>query len=76
MTLASIGMLVPDGRGGGKITVEFIEFRPPKPLRPVASTKTEGDKKIDAANAEIAALQKEWKSLDSGGVPVTIGSTL
>ena len=62
-TLGSIGLLVPDGKGGGKIKVHFLEFSPPKPNKPIASTKTAGDKKIDAANAEIDRLQKEWKSL-------------
>lgn len=77
VTLESIGLVVLDGRGGGKVTVSFIEHRPPKPLKPVASTKTEGDKKIDAANAEIKALQEEWKSLD-GSKPAgpPLGSTL
>lgn len=75
-TVKSIGMVALDGRGGGKVKVQFIEHRPPKPNRPVASTKTEGDKKIDAANAEIKALQDEYKKLDGGGVPITVGSTL
>lgn len=63
VTLKSIGMLQPDGKGGGKIKVAFIEYRPPKPYRPAPSTKTEGDKKIDAANAEVKKLQEEWKTL-------------
>ena len=62
-TVANIGGCTLDGKGGGKIKVSFIEFRPPKPNKPVASTKTEGDKKIDAANAKIKALQDEWKTL-------------
>lgn len=76
VTLKSIGMFAPDGKGGGKVKVQFIEHRPPKPLRPVASTKTEGDKKIDAATKELDGLQNEWKNLNSSGVPITIGSTL
>ncbi len=75
VTLKSIGLLQPDGKGGGKIKVAFIEHRPPKPLRPVASTKTEGDKKIDAANKEIAELQKQWEKPSGGnGVPVSVGN--
>lgn len=62
-TVKSIGMLVLDGKGGGRITVAFMEHRPPKPLKPVPSTKTEGDKKIDEATAEITKLQQEWKTL-------------
>ena len=62
-TIGSIGAMVLDGKGGGKIKVHFLEFKPPKPNLPVASTKTEGDKKIDAANAKIKALQDEWKTL-------------
>lgn len=62
-TLKSIGMLALDGKGGGRIKVAMIEHRPPKPNKPVASTKTEGDKKIDQANAELKALQEEWAKL-------------
>lgn len=62
-TFGSAGLVMLDGKGGGRIKVHFLEFSPPKPNKPVASTKTEGDKKIDAANAEIDRLQKEWKSL-------------
>lgn len=77
VTLKSIGMLQPDGKGGGKIQAKFIEHRPPKPMRSVASTKTEGDKKIDQATKDIADLQNEWKKLDGGGgQPITMGSAL
>jgi hypothetical protein len=62
-TLKSIGQMALDGKGNGKIKVSFMEFRPPKPNKPVPSTKTAGDKKIDEATAEIDKLQKEWKSL-------------
>jgi hypothetical protein len=31
VTIASIGGMVHDGRGGATVTVEFIEYRPPKP---------------------------------------------
>lgn len=76
VTVKSIGLLNPDGKGGGTIKVGFMEFRPPKPLRPVASTKTAGDAKIDAATKEIDDLQNEWKKLNAPGVPVTVGGAL
>lgn len=63
VTLGSIGLVALDGKGAGRIKVHFLEFSPPKPNKPIASTKTAGDKKIDEANAKIDALQKEWKSL-------------
>jgi len=76
-TLKSIGMLVPNGKGGGTIKVQFIEFRPPKPNKPIASTKTAGDKKIDEATAEIDKLQNEWKSLDGAPPKATpLGASL
>lgn len=75
-TIKSIGMLQLDGKGGGKIKVQFIEFRPPKPNKPVASTKTEGDKKIDQANAELKALQEEWQNVDAPPKATTLGATL
>lgn len=63
VTVGSIGGMALDGKGGGKIKVHFLEFRPPKPNKPIAATKTEGDKKIDAATKEIGRLQKEWETL-------------
>lgn len=77
-TLKSIGLIALDGRGGGKVKAQFIEFRPPKPQKTGAATatKTEGDKKIDAANAEIKKLQEDYKKLDGGGVPAVVGSSL
>ena len=62
-TIGQIGMMQLDGKGGGKITVHFLEYRPPKALPPVKLTKTAGDAKIDAASAELTALQTEWKTL-------------
>lgn len=67
--LKSIGMASLDGMGGATIKVSFIEFRPPKPKKAAgvaktkAQPKTEGDKKIDEASAEIKKLQEEWKTL-------------
>lgn len=78
VTLGGIGLMQLDGKGGGKIKVDMLEFRPPKPNKPVASTKTEGDKKIDAALKEIDELQKVWQQPD--GVPPAkknvVGDTL
>ncbi len=68
VTLKSIGQMSLTTGGGGKIKVDFIEFRPPKPkpaagAGKVVSKKTEGDKKIDGAVAELKGLQDEWKTL-------------
>lgn len=79
VTVANIGGLTLDGSGGGKIKVSFMEFRPPKPLRSVASTKTEGDKKIDAQLKELDALDKEWQTVSAPPPPPkksTIGDSL
>lgn len=75
-TLESIGLVAPDGKGGGKVKYSFIEFRPPKPNKPIASTKTEGDKKIDQATKDIDALQNEWKELGANPTPASIGESL
>lgn len=63
VTYRGISQTALDGKGGGKITVKFIEYRPPKTLRPVALTKTEGDTVIDQKVATIKALQQEYSSL-------------
>lgn len=60
--LKSIGPVQLDGKGGGKIKVAFIEYKPPKKYVST-QVKTEGDKKIDGAVAEINRLQEEWKAL-------------
>jgi hypothetical protein len=62
-TIGSIGHLVPDGKGGGKIKVHFIEYRPPKPIGAVKLTKTAGDAKLESQMKTIDALQKEYASL-------------
>jgi hypothetical protein len=62
-----------DGKGGGKIKVSFIEHRPPKPKKTGSAkqVKTEGDKKIDEAKAELQGL------LDAGKKPpAVIGDAL
>ena len=65
-TLGSIGQLETDGKGGGKIKVHFIEYRPPRPIGAVKLTKTAGDDKIEGAMAELkatqAALDAAWKA--------------
>jgi hypothetical protein len=81
VTLRSIGLLQPDGRGGGKIKVQFIEHRPPKPVRTTASAKasapkTAADKEIDQLTKDIGDKQAEWKNPNSPGVPITIGDSL
>lgn len=78
VTLKSIGMMALDGRGGGKVTVSFMEYRPPKPHRAgaAAATKTEGDKKNDAVTAQIKAAQEEYKSLTGDKPAIVIGDTL
>jgi len=74
VTVASIGGMVHDGRGGATVEVEFIEYKPPKP-KPAAGAKAKpggaggsagagGGKaaKPDpnaAAKAELAALVAE-----------------
>lgn len=72
VTVASISGMVHDGRGGATVTVEFIEYKPPKP-KPAAKAKAKpgasgkvGDKpaKPDPnakAKAELAALVAEAK---------------
>lgn len=63
VTIKAISLMTLDGKGGGKIKVSFIEFRPPKPSRPVPQTKTEGDRLIDNALGQIAEKGREWKEL-------------
>jgi hypothetical protein len=75
VTLEGIGLMTPDGKGGGKIKVDFLEHRPPKPNKAVASTKTEGDKQIDAATAQLKQLQDEYKTI-SAPKTTTLGATL
>jgi hypothetical protein len=71
VTVSVIGQLVSDGRGGAKAKVSFMEYRPPKPARVGGagkvkspnSGKTETDYAIDAKQAELKALQTEYKTL-------------
>ena len=62
MVVKSIGLVALDGKGGGKVKVAFIEYKPPKQIR-YAQTKTEGDRQIEQRTAKIEALQNEWKNL-------------
>lgn len=64
VSVSSIGGMVHDGRGGATVTVEFIEFKPPKP-KPAAGAKAKpgaGTGKASkpdpnaAAKAELQAL--------------------
>lgn len=62
-TIGLIGGMTLDGKSGAKVVVHFLEYRPPRALAPVKLTKTEGDKKIDSATAELTQLQTEWQKL-------------
>lgn len=62
-TIKSIGFVQLDGKGGGKVKVSFIEYRPPRPISAVKLTKTAGDAKLEAQMKTIDALQTEWKTL-------------
>jgi len=63
VTLKSIGLMQLDGRGGAKIKVQFIEYRPAKKLVIAPQKKTAGDKLIDGALAEIEVEKKRWEDL-------------
>ena len=71
VTVAMIGQVVPDDRGGARVKVSFIEYRPPKPARVGGagkvkspnSGKTDTDHLIDAKQNELKALQTEYKTL-------------
>ncbi len=65
VTVASIGGMVHDGKGGATVTVEFIEYRPPKPKAAAGAKAKPAGKgggkaaKPDpnaGAKAELAAL--------------------
>lgn len=65
-TVGSIGGIVLDGKGGGTIKVHFLEYRPPKPNRPVSLTRTPGDALIEGDIATIGSLKTDlanaWKA--------------
>lgn len=65
VTLGSISGMQLDGKGGARVKVHFLEYRPPKPITSSNSTatKTEGDKAIDADVAKIKELQDEYQHL-------------
>lgn len=50
VTIASIGGMIHDGRGGASVTVEFIEYKPPKP-KPAAGAKAKPAAPVAAAGA-------------------------
>ncbi len=78
VTLASISGCALDGKGGGKIKVHFIEFRPPKPAPAASSTKagpkSEQDEELDRARAKKALLKSAPEYV--GEPPRVVGSTL
>lgn len=63
----SVGGFMHDGRGGARVSVKFLEYRPPKPkpaTRPAPSNGKLGDR-VDpnaAAKAELAELQRQARS--------------
>lgn len=59
----SIGLVQLDEKGGGKIKVAFVEYKPIKKIS-YAQTKTEGDKKIDKVSADIENELKRWERLN------------
>lgn len=67
VSVAEIGEMVWDARGGASITVEFIEYKPPKPAAPKSATAKASAKKPDkpdpnaAAKQELAGLVDEAK---------------
>ncbi len=69
VTIAAIGGMQSDGKGGATVKIDFIEHRPPKPARAAGAgkvktqTKTEGDKQLDDVQAKIKAKQEEYKHL-------------
>jgi hypothetical protein len=81
VTLAAIGSMQADGKGGAKVKCDFIEHRPPKPARAAGAgkvatqTKTEGDKKIDAKVAEMNALNEQYKKPAGNQSPATAGDS-
>lgn len=62
-TVGKIGFLATDGKGSGKITVHFIEYRPPRAIGAVKLTKTAGDRALEADMSTIKALQAERDAL-------------
>ena len=60
----SIGELVLDGRGGGAIQVDWLEYRPPKPKASASpGTTTTSDPRVDAASAALDAAVAEGEGL-------------
>ncbi len=69
VTLAQMGGVVHDGKGGQTITVEFQEYAPPKPKGGTATGSKAKAKGVDpnaAANAELAALTEKYKATPWG----------
>ncbi len=62
-SIKSIGLVQLDGKGGGKIKVQFIEYRPKKKLVIAPQIRTKGDDKLDAARDTIKNLTAERDAL-------------
>lgn len=66
VTLKSIGMFVSDNKGGGKIVVKFLEYKPPK--RFVSKqTRTAGDDALDASVKNLKSALADNKLALAGG---------
>ncbi len=68
VTVGSISGIALDGKGGGKIKVHFLEYRPPKPASASAAKKsapkTDSDKRIDDELDRKKRLETEWASIN------------
>lgn len=68
VVLESIGGFIHDGKGGARVTVKFLEYRPPKPKpasRPAPSNGKAPANRNDPnaqAKAELAALLEQAKA--------------
>ncbi len=80
VTVGSISGMALDGKGGGKIKVHFLEFRPPKPASSTAvkkgtAPKNEADRRIEDEIARTERLNTEWAHLNEPQVS-SLGSKL
>lgn len=69
VVLANFGEVVHDGKGGQTITIEFQEYKPPKPVKltPLGALKTKPDPDPNAAaQAQIAALTNQFQNTPAG----------
>lgn len=67
VVLAQIGEMIPDGTGGARIKVDFIEYAPPKPKATGAAGKpkgtTETDPRVDEAEKAMDEAKKAGEGL-------------